>query len=99
MIIAQAEVGDVKFRISRHDENNIVLEKYDPPHIGKRGRGAGKLTKGKWLILGYYGSAQKAAKAIVTHGVATIPGSFSEVIDTLNQLEANFEQKVHATAT
>jgi hypothetical protein len=99
MIIAQAEVGDVKFRISLHDENNVVLEKYDPPHIGKRGRGAGKMTKGRWLIMGYYGTAQKAAKAIVTHGVASIPGSFSEVIDTLNQLEANFEQRLSSTTT
>lgn len=97
MIIAQAEVGDVKFRISRQDENNIILEKYDPPHLGKRGKGAGKMTKGKWVIMGYYGTAQRAAKAIVHYGVATLPGPFSEVIQTLNQLEANFEQKVYET--
>jgi len=94
MIIAQTEVNDVKYRISRHDDNNIVLEKYDAPHIGKRGRGAGKLTKGRWIILGYYPNAQRAAKGIVSWGVSQIPGSFSEVIETLNQLEANFEQRV-----
>lgn len=93
MIVAQAEVDDVKFRISKLDENNFVLERWDAPHIGKRGRGAGKMTVGKWESEGYYGSPQKASKAIVSRGVFTIPGSFQEVIDTLNALEERFEKK------
>tara|TARA_R100001086_G_scaffold240602_1_gene166853 strand:- start:380 stop:667 length:288 start_codon:yes stop_codon:yes gene_type:complete len=94
MIIAETEVGDLKYRISQQDEINVVLEKFDPPHIGKRGRGAGKMTQGKWLTLGYYGNAQAAAKAIVTWGVAHVPGSFQDVIFVLNELERKFENKV-----
>jgi len=94
MIIAETEVGDLKYRISQQDDINVVLEKFDPPHIGKRGRGAGKMTQGKWLTLGYYGNAQAAAKAIVTWGVAHVPGSFQDVIFVLNELERKFENKV-----
>ena len=94
MLIAQPEVGDVKYRIFQQDEINVVLEKFDPPHIGKRGRGTGKMTKGKWITLGYYGTAQAAAKAIVTWGVSHIPGSFQDVIFTLNELERKFECKL-----
>ena len=93
MIIAQAEVNDIKFRISTLDEHNFVLEKWDAPHVGKRGRGAGKMTKGKWELVGYYGTPQQAARAIVKKGVSTIPGTFQEVIDTLNKLEEKFEVK------
>ena len=94
MIIAETEFDDIKYRISQQDDINVVLEKFDPPHIGKRGRGAGKMTQGKWLTLGYYGNAQAAAKAIVTWGVAHIPGSFQDVIFVLNELERKFENKV-----
>ena len=94
MLIAQTEVGDVKYRILQQDEINVVLEKFDAPHIGKRGRGAGKMTKGKWITLGYYGTAQAAAKGIVAWGVAQIPGTFQDVIFTLNELERKFENKV-----
>ena len=94
MIIAETEFDDIKYRISQQDELNVVLEKFDPPHVGKRGRGAGKMTKGKWITLGYYGTAQAAAKAIVMWGVSHIPGSFQEVILTLNELERKFENKV-----
>ena len=94
MLIAQTEVGDVKYRIYQQDEINVVLERWDPPHICKRGLGAGKMTKGKWLTMGYYGTAQAAAKAIVMWGVSHIPGSFQEVILTLNELERKFENKV-----
>jgi len=94
VIIAETEVGDLKYRISQQDDINVVLEKFDPPHIGKRGRGAGKMTQGKWLTLGYYGNAQAAAKAIVTWGVAHVPGSFQDVIFVLNELERKFENKV-----
>ena len=94
MIIAETEFDDIKYRISQQDEINVVLEKFDPPHIGKRGRGAGKMTQGKWITLGYYGNAQTAAKAIVTWGVAHIPGSFQDVIFALNELERKFENKV-----
>ena len=94
MIIAETEFDDIKYRISQQDDINVVLEKFDPPHIGKRGRGAGKMTQGKWLTLGYYGNAQAAAKAIVTWGVAHVPGSFQDVIFVLNELERKFENKV-----
>ena len=96
MLIAQTEVGDVKYRIYQQDEINVVLERFDPPHIGKRGRGAGKMTQGKWITLGYYGNAQAAAKAIVSWGVAHIPGSFQDVIFVLNELEQKFERKFNA---
>jgi len=94
VIIAETEFDDIKYRISQQDEINVVLEKFDAPHIGKRGRGAGKMTKGKWITLGYYGNAQAAAKAIVTWGVSHIPGSFQDVIFALNQLEQKFEAKM-----
>jgi len=96
MLIAETEVGSVKYRISRQDEMNIILERFDPPHLGKRGRSAGKMTQGRWVILGYYGTAQAAAKNIVSWGVAQIPGSFQDVIFTLNELERKFERKFNA---
>jgi hypothetical protein len=52
------------------------------------------MTKGKWITLGYYGTAQAAAKAIVAWGVGHIPGSFQDVIFVLNELERKFENKV-----
>lgn len=94
MIIAETQVDDQQFRISKLDYQNIILEKYNPPHIAEKGPKKGEMTEGRWVVLGYYGTAQKAARAIVTQGVFTIPGEFSEVIETLNKLEAAFESKV-----
>jgi len=92
MIIAQTEAGDIKYRINQGDEYNFLLERWDVPHIGKRGRGAGKLIDGKWLFCGYYSSPQSAARGIIKHGVATIPQEFEKVIEILNNLEKNFEK-------
>ena len=92
MIIAQTEAGDIKYRINQGDEYNFTLEKWEAPHVGKRGRGAGKLVDGKWAFCGYYSSPQHAAKAIIKHGMATIPEEFEEVVRILNTLEKNFEK-------
>lgn len=94
MIIAETQIEDIQYRISRHDKYNVILEKYNPPHLAVKGRNAGGVTEGRWEILGYYSKAQLAAKAIVAHGVSTLPGEFSEVIETLNRLEAAFEKKL-----
>jgi len=93
MIIAQAEVEDVKFRIFRPDDHNYTVDRWIPPHIGVRGKGVGKMVSGKWDICGYYPTPQRAAKAIIKHGVATIPQSFQEIISILNELEERFEKK------
>ena len=51
------------------------------------------MVSGKWDICGYYPTPQRAAKAIIEHGVATIPQSFQEIIRILNELEERFEKK------
>ena len=94
MIIAEAEVDDVKFRIFRPDDSNFTVERWIAPHIGERGRGTGKMIEGKWEICGYYPTPQMAARSIIRHGVSNIPKSFEEVIQILNDLEDRFEAKV-----
>lgn len=97
-VVGSSPAPTAKFRISHPDRHNWILESFkEGGQEISRGKFAGKITKSRWVVLGYYSSLNRAvlgwlyeevASGLQAEGLQNGYGSAQEVLGALKAVEA-----------